>query len=820
MRNLVIVLLILFSLSASAQKIIRGRVVNQETRQPLPYAKIEISKDRQILTNIDGSFEFRLTKDSAEIVFSYIGFQKLKTHISSATQYLEVGLKPVYEELDTVLISSGPDPAEKIIKKAIKNREFNDPEKALKGFKYKSYSKFIIDNEYRGIQLIADSTSANFKTILNEGRGYLSEKISENYYTRKDGSKEKVTGVETAGFKEPVYNVLAMEVNPLSLYKKKYELFKTEYAGPLSKDALENYEYKILDTTQTSRPAYVLYFKPKREKVVAGLEGVLYLDTTSLGIQKAKAQLLGAIKLEVIHNYEYYPEKEIWFPSEQITTIRPGSGGKEIAVFGGTISVGTLQQKKGILDVILGSEKVPRDLYLNSTTINYEVDLNFDGEIERPGTEISVTDMASQRDSLFWKENRQLSFSTRDIATRKKVDSLLEVGNVKRKIKVKNAIAAGSYPLGFWDLDLSKIFKFNNYEGIRLGFGGRTNDQISKDFNINGYTTYGFKDEVLKYGIGTEIYLDKRNGTNLNFFISRDINETGSFHYLKGRNTFSILEPRFVNINFFYNYKTYWTSLEHNFSPKLTTELRFGREDIWQIKDYSFINNGKEYSDYKLTTATFSFLWRPFSRFMGTPERTILLKRNFPQFTGQIEQSFSGLLEGDFNFTRLGLKVEHEIKQLDQSRTEFILEGNYGFGDLPLTHAFHAYPNNPNREKIFRRFSVAGRNSFETMYFNEFFSDRLAMIHIRHQLRPFRITGSFKPELVFISRHAIGDMENSEKHQNIPFKTLEHGYSEFGMELNKLFSGFGLSAAYRYGAYHLPTFKENFSFKFTLQLQL
>ncbi|MDX1762322.1 MAG: carboxypeptidase-like regulatory domain-containing protein, partial [Christiangramia sp.] len=213
------------------------------------------------------------------------------------------------------------------------------------------------------------------------------------------------------------------------------------------------------------------------------------------------------------------------------------------------------------------------------------------------------------------------------------------------------------------------------------------------------------------------------------------------------------------------------------------------------------------------------FLWRPFSQFLRTPDSNILLEKNFPQFTGQIEQSIAAF-GGDFNFTRIGIKAEHEIRNLDRSRTEFILEGNYGFGDLPLTHAFHANPNNPDRENILRRFSIAGRNSFETMYYNEFFSERQASIHIRHQLRPFLISKSFQPEMVFISRFAIGDFDNQDKHQNISFDTLNHGYSEAGIELNKILAGFGLGAAYRYGAYHLEGFKKNFSFKFTLQLQL
>lgn len=819
MRLPYLLLFLLCSTGIFAQNTIPGRVIDKESKKPLAYAKIQLGNQNELLTNIDGSFELDIKTDLDTIKVSYIGYKKLSIPISKDTRYLQIGMTPIYEQLQTVLISDGVDPTEKLIRNAIKRRDLNDPEKKLEGYQYSSYSKFIIDNQFSGMQMSSDSTSASMRTIINEGRAFLSEKVSKHFYRSQKGRKEKVIGIETAGFKEPVYNVLAMEVNPLSLYKKDYKLYKTEYAGPLANNALNNYEYKILDTTKTERPAYVVYFKPKREKVVAGLEGILYLDTQSLAIQQAKAQLLGAIRLEVTHDYTYYPEKDLWFPSVQTTKIRPGAGGKEIAVFGGTISVGAVQQKKGVLNAIFGTKEISGDLYLNSTSIIYDIDLDYNGTIENPGAEIDIRKEAIAREADFWLENRKTEFTARDEATRQKVDSLIDAGNVKRKLEIKRAITSGSYPISWWDLNLSKIFKFNNYEGIRLGFGGKTNDRFSEKFNINGYTTYGFKDEVLKYGLGTQLYLNKRNGTFLNFAVSRDIRETASFNYLKGRNTFSILEPRFVNINFFYNYRKYSTSLEHRITPKLNTELQFAREEIWQIKNYSYLNDGIVYTDYDLTTATFSFLWQPFSKFLNTPDSNILLEQNFPQFTGQIEQSFSGL-GGDFNFTRIGLKAEHEIKRLDNSRTEFILEGNYGFGNLPLTHAFHANPNNPDRENIFRRFSVAGRNSFETMFYNEFFSERQVSLHLRHQLRPFLISKSLQPEMVFISRFAIGDFDNQDQHQNIPFNTLKHGYSEAGIELNKILAGFGLGVAYRYGAYHLEEFKKNFSFKFTLQLQL
>ncbi|AVR45222.1 carboxypeptidase [Christiangramia fulva] len=819
MRLPVLLLSIFCGFGLYGQSLIKGRIVSAENRKPLPYAKIQISEDRQVLSNIDGSFQFFLDEGSKKINISYIGYQTLTTTVGRATQFLEVALRPKYEQLETVMIPL-ENSADVIIKKAIAAKAKNDPKKALNGFHYKSYSKFIIDNQDALLQMKADSTAAAMEIVLNEGRAYLSEKVSEHFYSKSGGEQEKVIGMETAGFKKPIYNILFMSINPFSLYDESYQLYKTEYAGPLAKNAFKNYDYRIIDTTETEKPAYVVYFKPKREKVVAGLEGILYLDTQTYAIQKAKAQLLGAIRLEVNHEYEYFPEKKLWFPVSQTTTIQPGTGGKEVAVFGGTIGLGTVQQKPGVVSTIFGSEKISKNLYLNSTEKYYDISLEPATENPVKNASVYIPEEALKKDSIFWQQNRQMEYTQRDQAASKIVDSIIEAGNVKRKLQIQNTMTTGYYPWGYWDVDLTKIFKFSNYEGIRLGFGGKTSDQVSSHFNLNGYTTYGFKDKVWKYGIGTQIYLDDRSDTRLNFYFSRDIQETGSFKYLKGRRTFYILQPRFVNINFYYNYKTYWTSLEHNFAPGLTTEFRISREDIWQIRDYSFQKNDKTYSDYRLGEATISFFWRPFSEFVSTPQGSRLIERHFPQFTGQIEHSFKGFFGGDFNFTRIGLKIEHAIKQIDQSTTEFILEGNIGFGDLPLTHSFHAYPNSPNREKILKRFAVGGNNSFETMYFNEFFSDRLVMLHIRHQFRPFKIGENFQPELVLVSRHAIGDMEHLERHQGIQFNTLEQGYSEFGMELNKIFSGFGLSAAYRYGAYHLPTFTQNLALIFTLQLQL
>ena len=98
----------------------------------------------------------------------------------------------------------------------------------------------------------------------------------------------------------------------------------------------------------------------------------------------------------------------------------------------------------------------------------------------------------------------------------------------------------------------------------------------------------------------------------------------------------------FVNINFFYNRKAYEVGLQHRFGSKLKTELRLSRTEISQTKAYAYALHDRLYSEYTLAEAKLSFLWRPFSRFLRTPEENVLLERNYPEITGEINKSFSG----------------------------------------------------------------------------------------------------------------------------------------------------------------------------------
>lgn len=381
-------------------------------------------------------------------------------------------------------------------------------------------------------------------------------------------------------------------------------------------------------------------------------------------------------------------------------------------------------------------------------------------------------------------------------------------------------LSSGYFPIGFFSVDLKTLIKYNHYEGFRLGIGGHTNDKLFEKYRLGGHIAYGFKDQAIKYSIGASARVNKETKSWAHVFYTDDIREIGTYNFLTDARVYSIFEPRLVNIIQFYKYRKWHASLTTELSPKILGEFRVAHSNVTNIENYLFIVDNLPYSSYQLAEATLSFRISPKTSFFTNEDGTKEYFDGLPKISAQITQGFKDVAGSDFKYTKFGMKVDYYLKRVNLSSTNILLEGALAIGDVPLTHLFHSYPNQPNKDEILQRFSVAGVQSFETMFFGEFYSDKLAMLQVKHSLRRFKLTEKWRPELVLITRHALGDMTNTHRHFGIPFNTLDQLYNETGFELNKILFGFGLSAAYRYGYYNLPVFEDNLSFKFTFYLKI
>ena len=685
---------------------------------------------------------------------------------------------------------STDDATLEVIKQAIVNKNKNNPKRALTNYEYTSYEKTIITD-----------------SIQDGAHSYLSEKVSTISFSKNKGVTERVLGFDLAGFSKTQYQVLAVNLQSRSFYDSDFILFNNGYAGILSNRGLNNYNYSTLSNNDST---IRIAFSPKRPKKIPGLSGYMDLDSTTLAITYVSVSIQDKIDVQLTQTYTYIPEAQLYVPNKRHLSLDKGVSERNFSFFRGKLSIGKLQSKE--------IDEVTEKKYLISVTQNSSFSLKAE-EKKQALYEIFIESDAIEQPPSFWEKYRIESPTKKDKRSFNTLESIVKAENVERRLGTINNFSIGYYSVDFFDFDLTYPIKFNNFEGLRLGLGGVTNAGFSKRFRLEGYGAYGFKDQEFKYGIGGGYLVDP----NKNFWISlaynSDLEEVGNFSYLTDRRVYSLFEPRLVNINLFYKHQTTRTNFEYRIAPKLLSEFQVAYRDIEQTTSYRFINNNREISDYTITEASIAMRWSPGSKFMKTPEGASEIYDGYPKVSGQISQGFDGL-GGDFNFTKIGAKVFYRFDRLNKSATEILIEGNVGFGDLPITHLFHAFPNAPNKETVLQRFSVAGVNSFETMFFSEFFSDRLLTAQLKHRLKPFNLGKKFKPEMVLISRFAIGDIRNPEDHLDIEFGSLNQGFTESGFEINKLFWGFGTSLTYRYGAYHLPDFSDNIAFKFTFNLKL
>lgn len=679
-----------------------------------------------------------------------------------------------------------------IISKAIESKPQNDPRALFKNYTFQAYEKTIITD-----------------TLNGSNHSFFSEKVSKLQYTDEDRFSEKVIGYQLAGFKEPRYEIFAVNVQSRSFYDSDFVIFNNRYAGILSKQDSHNYNYALKE--YTSNGDYIISFSPKKPKRVPGLTGEMILDIETLAIKNVKLHITDGLNIKLNQTYTYLQDHKVYVPASRELFIDKGEADRRLSFFGGRVSIGTIETK------VL--ENMVTEKFLVSTTKMTQYKVNQTIGIRSTNYAITFEQDANTRNEEFWKAYRTASLSNKDERSFSELEKIVNAENIERRLGTINNFSIGYFSVKAFDFDLTYPVKFNNFEGLRLGLGGVTNAAFSKKFRLEGYGAYGFKDKSFKYGLGAGYSINTDKGMWISGTFNNDIEEVGNFSYLTDRRVYSLFEPRLVNITQFYKHQTSRINLEYRVTPRMLTEFQIAHRRIDQTISYQYNNDGNLISDYNITEATAGFRWSPSNNYLKAKSDIVPIYEGYPIFSGQISQAIDGL-GGDLSFTRLGGKAFYRIDKLNKSATEFLVEGNIGFGDLPLTHLFHAYPNAPTKETILQRFSVAGVNSFETMFFGEFYSDKLFTAQIKHRLRPFDFGKRFKPELVLISRFAIGDISNPQDHLDIQFNSLDKGYTESGFEINKLLFGFGTSLTYRYGAYHLPSWEDNIAFKFTFNLKL
>ncbi len=824
-------LVFFFTISLQAQIQFAGIVKDASTNKPLSFATITLRNNTKFITEIDGKFSISTEAEISSFLVSYIGYENIYILIEKNKPFYTVFLTSKITNFNAVAIAN-QNPVLAIIKKAIDRKDSNNPQKKFNSFQFKSYNKmlvsanpdslkgkidsvFITKNDKKIFKKI-DSADFKFKKIISKQHLFLTEKVSQFQFSNKK-LKETILGTKMAGFKQPVYEILGFNLQSFSIYDNHYDLLETKYNSPIANDALRKYNFKLLDTIAIDgRNTYLVYFRNKRKNKSSGLEGTLYIDSENYAIAKAVMRIKSVIDISGIHEFSYIAEQKIWFPVNKTFKIVKGKNDDDIKILGGTI-----QFDGDINSNLKPRQKVSSDYtYLLSQTDNFDLQYNVPVIIKKSFVGIEIKDNAIKKSESFWQTYRKDSLDVRSQKTYLVLDSIGVKQRIESRVRLGRKIINGYFPIRFFDFDLRKIISFNNYEGFRLGFGGVTNEQFSKKYRAEGYFAYGTKDNNIKYSLGFATRIGKFSNSWIGASYTNDVKEIASTTFSIDKQSFKLYDPRPINISTFYNYKNWKSYLETRIIPKTESIWEFSHTVVEPKFNYIYNLNGRLYNSFTMTTAMVSLQWDPFSDYMQTPTGRIETEKRFPKFTFQYTQTLPKIWNNDFAFGKLDFRTEYEKKYLNGQKTSLLLEAGYAFGDIPLTHLYNTSPNSLLKDKVLERITFAGKNSFETMYFNEFFSSEFAFLQFKHGFNRIGIFKKIKPSVVIVTRMAWGNIKNPEQHIGLDYKTLNNGYFESGIELNQIYNGLGLSGFYRYGPNQLLRFEDNLAIKLSFVLNL
>ncbi|MEP7144879.1 MAG: TonB-dependent receptor, partial [Ferruginibacter sp.] len=97
---------IFFSNSIFAQKTVSGRILNDNDRQPIPDATIQIKGTKTgTSTNRDGIFSINVLRDNNVLVITVVGFERMEIPVSGRSSIGDISLKAVAGNLNEVIVT-------------------------------------------------------------------------------------------------------------------------------------------------------------------------------------------------------------------------------------------------------------------------------------------------------------------------------------------------------------------------------------------------------------------------------------------------------------------------------------------------------------------------------------------------------------------------------------------------------------------------------------------------------------------------------------------------------------------------------------------
>lgn len=790
-------------------------VLDATTKKPIANAAVYCEDDLIGKTDFSGNLSFTTKCKKIEILAS--NYEDAVVEVNKASEVL---LQPSQEKssnIDRIVIKDKSDArALRILDEFNKRQQQNSP-KSLDNYTFKSYSKFSIDVDKDSIDIYnsflmkrKDSLSSldiskikqkdsdkkdslineDFLSASQESQMFLWEKASEHKFSKKYGEKTNIIDNRMSGFKNPIYEALALNISNLDRVPRQLK--------PENRNLFIFYLSETIELDD--RKTFVIRFKEitdKKKQNPRKYNGKIYIDAETYALKKyeskSKKQNQGNI------TSVWKPINNKWFLDYEDIKVK----------------MGDQAFKTSKIDSTKAGEK-PK--YHKKSFGNYLIVKNkfFDFQIDNPQKASDFKGYAIEiknADGQLLNQYRTDSLTARESATYTKIDSFVEKHDFEKKLNTLTNLMRGNLRYKMIDFDLTKFISYNKYEGLRLGAGVKLNERFNKTFSPDAYFGYGFKDNGWKYGLGVDMKLSEKRNSILRVDYLDDVFAAGRFSNQQWELMMKLndINIDWHNANFYRNQKL-GASYLYDISNSLSMKLSLHTEKQKAMFDYQYKNWD---NNFRNTNTTLSFKYSPNDKNVMTPNGKLTIERGYPQIFVTYENG-SKILGGDLAYNKLDALLIHQFRS-KLGYTNIKLYGGISSGTAPIWKNYEIAGQSSADGNWYNNISTPTNLGFVTMPAGTFYTDKFLAFQVAQSL-PFRFKtiGKRYSSISLEYKSAIGDFKNPENH-HFNFQVMDHLYQEAGFMWNNFLGrSFGVGLSYRLGYYQTPHFKDNFG----LQLRL
>ncbi|MDI9355552.1 MAG: DUF5686 family protein [Chitinophagaceae bacterium] len=518
-----IVFIPLTSLYAQKTTTVTGKVIESKTGNPIPFVNVVFQNTNiGITTDFDGNFYLKTTqplpKDS--LTASYTGYVKKTKKITIGTeQIIHFELSEEIIALKEIVFKAKENPAFKIIRNSIKNKEKHD-KRNLSAYEYDSYTKVELDLNNIS-QSLGNTTIVNkIKKVLDsiqqmkDEKGsailpvFFSETISKYHYKKNPLLQYEYILKNHAsgpGVNEgsPINQMIGASFQDYNFYQNWVNIVNKEFVSPIADSWKFYYDYELSDTTAIvdNTSCYKIEYYPKRESDLA-FRGTIWIDKHTFALKQIDANVDPSANINFIDKIKIQQELQpttndgAWLPSKTRVLVDMSEVSANTASMVGKFYV------------------VSKNFVVNKP--------HPDNFYQR---RVVQADTSHEDNKQYWEKSRYDTLTKEEKNVYKMVDTLVQIPIVRTYTEILRGLSTGyinihkNFDIG----PVSYTAAYNNIEGIRIGFGGRTSFNFSRKWEFSANIAYGFLDSEIKYR-GQIRYIFNRNPwSEISFIHSKDI---------------------------------------------------------------------------------------------------------------------------------------------------------------------------------------------------------------------------------------------------------------------------------------------------------